>query len=328
MSWEFVVSIDEKSISEDVASHWGSGDLSRPGLDEVTRVTEVPDGYSKFGPGPLDAIRMKWTARRLNEGWYVVDETFGASIAVTSEPMPPDRVIGYIDRCQTTALNAYEAARRIIERKSLRLVPSARDERVVAEEVGVTATATQNVERPSEVFLATLPAPEEGGEAVPAAVAVEIEERAISDPIVEPPSSVDGPKVSAEWEAIEMLQTQTLPKSDQVIELENPSEKLDAEEPGTAIPDEDVENKERVDVLARIAAGDRAFDQDQYSESEPSKDVSGEGAVERMGTTILIAEPNVSHEISETPKQAGEEASAGDIDHVLRQVQDVLARHD
>ena len=46
-----------------------------------------------------------------------------------------------------------------------------------------------------------------------------------------------------------------------------------------------------------------------------------------MGTINLIAEPNVSHEI-ETPKQADEEASAGDIDHVLRQVQDVLARHD
>src|SRR3954466_6236882 len=123
MSREFVVSIEEKSISEDVASHGGSGDLSRPGLDEVTRLTEVPDGYSKFGPGPFDAIRMKWTARRLNEGWYVVDETIGASIAKTSEPMPPDRVIAYIDPCETSALNADEATKRSIDRKSRRPVP-------------------------------------------------------------------------------------------------------------------------------------------------------------------------------------------------------------
>ena len=35
------------------------------------------DGYSKTGPGPLQAIRFKWTVRRDASGDYFVDETIG-----------------------------------------------------------------------------------------------------------------------------------------------------------------------------------------------------------------------------------------------------------
>ena len=35
------------------------------------------DGYSKVGPGPMAAIRFKWTARRTDSGEYYVDETIG-----------------------------------------------------------------------------------------------------------------------------------------------------------------------------------------------------------------------------------------------------------
>ncbi len=35
------------------------------------------DGYSKSGPGPMAAIRFKWSVRRGDNGEYYVDETIG-----------------------------------------------------------------------------------------------------------------------------------------------------------------------------------------------------------------------------------------------------------
>lgn len=56
------------------------------------------DGYSRSGPGPLDAIRFKWTARRDDNGDYFVDETIGAhSRPMVSGPFPEDEVIAFID---------------------------------------------------------------------------------------------------------------------------------------------------------------------------------------------------------------------------------------
>ena len=38
-----------------------------------------PDGeaYSKLGPGPIAALRFRWTARRGDKGDYFVDEDIG-----------------------------------------------------------------------------------------------------------------------------------------------------------------------------------------------------------------------------------------------------------
>ncbi len=56
------------------------------------------DGYSRSGPGPLDAIRFKWTARRDDNGEYYVDETIGAqSRAVSSGPIAEDEVVAFVD---------------------------------------------------------------------------------------------------------------------------------------------------------------------------------------------------------------------------------------
>src|SRR5438552_1994973 len=50
--------------------------------------TAEADGYSKLGPGPMEAIRFRWTVRRADDGAYYVDETIGAnSVPVTSGPM-------------------------------------------------------------------------------------------------------------------------------------------------------------------------------------------------------------------------------------------------
>ena len=56
------------------------------------------DGYCKSGPGPLDAIRFKWTARRDDNGDYFVDETIGVhSRPMVSGPMHEDEVIAFIN---------------------------------------------------------------------------------------------------------------------------------------------------------------------------------------------------------------------------------------
>jgi hypothetical protein len=56
------------------------------------------DGYSKAGPGPMAAIRFKWTARRDDHGDYYVDETVGEnSRPITSGPMSKDAAIQFVD---------------------------------------------------------------------------------------------------------------------------------------------------------------------------------------------------------------------------------------
>jgi hypothetical protein len=56
------------------------------------------DGYSKTGPGPIAAIRFKWTARRDDHGDFYVDETIGDnSRPITSGPMSKEAAIQFVD---------------------------------------------------------------------------------------------------------------------------------------------------------------------------------------------------------------------------------------
>ncbi len=71
------------------------------------------NGYSKTGPGPMAAIRFKWTARRDDHGDYYVDETIGdSSRPITSGPMSRDAAIQFVDD------HAGEAHRRFEQFKS------------------------------------------------------------------------------------------------------------------------------------------------------------------------------------------------------------------
>jgi hypothetical protein len=71
------------------------------------------DGYSKTGPGPMAAIRFKWTSRRDDHGDYYVDETIGDnSRPITSGPMSRDAAIQFVDD------RAGEARRRFEQFKS------------------------------------------------------------------------------------------------------------------------------------------------------------------------------------------------------------------
>ena len=69
-----------------------------------------PDGYVKYGPGPLDAIRFKWTARPAGDGTYFVDETIGdSSRPMTSGPMPKDEAVSFIDGRERDARRRFDA---------------------------------------------------------------------------------------------------------------------------------------------------------------------------------------------------------------------------
>lgn len=68
------------------------------------------DHYVKLGPGPLEAIRFRWAARRDDEGRYFVDETIGLnSRPLSSGPMPKDEVIGFIDARAREAQQRFDA---------------------------------------------------------------------------------------------------------------------------------------------------------------------------------------------------------------------------
>jgi hypothetical protein len=71
------------------------------------------DGYSKIGPGPLQAIRFKWTVRRDDKGDYFVDETIGDnSVPISSGPMPEDAAVRLVDERENEARRRFEGIKR------------------------------------------------------------------------------------------------------------------------------------------------------------------------------------------------------------------------
>jgi hypothetical protein len=75
----------------------------------VSPVEIEADGYSKIGPGPLQAIRFKWTVRRDDKGDYFVDETIGEnSVPISSGPMSKDAAIRLVDESESEARRRFE----------------------------------------------------------------------------------------------------------------------------------------------------------------------------------------------------------------------------
>ena len=71
------------------------------------------DGYSKTGPGPLQAIRFKWTVRRDDNGDYFVDETIGEnSVPISSGPMLKHAAIRFVDERENEARRRFEGIKR------------------------------------------------------------------------------------------------------------------------------------------------------------------------------------------------------------------------
>ena len=89
---------------------------------EVNRETDKPQlepppaapqpveahGYSKLGPGPMAAIRFRWTVRE-DRGDYYVDETFGEnSIPMITGPMARDPAIQLVDDREAEARRRFD----------------------------------------------------------------------------------------------------------------------------------------------------------------------------------------------------------------------------
>ncbi|XIA62868.1 hypothetical protein ACFIOY_26175 [Bradyrhizobium sp. TZ2] len=65
-------------------------------------------GYSKLGPGPMAAIRFKWTVR-LDNGDYYVDETIGEnSPPIVAGPMSRDAAIQMVHDRESDARRRFE----------------------------------------------------------------------------------------------------------------------------------------------------------------------------------------------------------------------------
>jgi hypothetical protein len=65
-------------------------------------------GYSKIGPGPMAAIRFKWTVREDGRDYYV-DETIGEhSTPIAIGPMTRDAAIQLVDDREAEARRRFE----------------------------------------------------------------------------------------------------------------------------------------------------------------------------------------------------------------------------
>ena len=95
--------------------------------DEKPLVPEMVDatGYSKVGPGPMAAIRFKWTVRHDADEAYYVDETIGEnSTPIVSGPMSGDAAIRFVDERADDANRRFEQLRSEMNgRAKLLLVP-------------------------------------------------------------------------------------------------------------------------------------------------------------------------------------------------------------
>ncbi len=70
------------------------------------------EGYSKIGPGPMAAIRFRWTVRREANDEYYVDETIGENSApVVSGPLAPEAAIRLVDDRANEARERFEQIR-------------------------------------------------------------------------------------------------------------------------------------------------------------------------------------------------------------------------
>jgi hypothetical protein len=67
------------------------------------------DGYQRVGPGPMAAIRFKWTVRREDNGEYYVDETIGENLTpIISGPMSGDAAVKFADDRESEARLRFE----------------------------------------------------------------------------------------------------------------------------------------------------------------------------------------------------------------------------
>ncbi|MCK1683151.1 hypothetical protein IVA87_28075 [Bradyrhizobium sp. 147] len=92
-----------------------------PVVEEQPLVPEHTDadGYSKVGPGPMVAIRLKWTVHRGDDGQFYVHETIGEQSApVVSGPMTSEAAVHFVDAQEHEAHRHFEELRSEIAGRS------------------------------------------------------------------------------------------------------------------------------------------------------------------------------------------------------------------
>ncbi len=100
------------SILDQPASPPEATKIASNGRAEHQVPRDDADGYSKAGPGPMEAIRFKWTVRREAGERYFVDETIGeGSRSITSGPMSADAAVRFVDDQASEARQRFEALR-------------------------------------------------------------------------------------------------------------------------------------------------------------------------------------------------------------------------
>jgi hypothetical protein len=95
------------SILEPASQH----EPEKAEVDEKPIASELieANGYSKSGPGPMAAIRFKWTVRRADDGQYYVDETIGENSApIASGPMAKEAAIALVNEREGEARRRFE----------------------------------------------------------------------------------------------------------------------------------------------------------------------------------------------------------------------------
>ena len=101
------------SILDQPASPPEAAKSSAGETQEISTPQQVgAEGYSKSGPGPMEAIRFKWTVRREADDRYFVDESIGDnSRSIVSGPMSADAAVRFVDDQASEARQRFEALR-------------------------------------------------------------------------------------------------------------------------------------------------------------------------------------------------------------------------
>lgn len=116
---EIVVAGEHPAVEDHAEEHHAAGE--QPVVDEQPLVPDHTDadGYSKVGPGPMVAIRLKWTVHRGDDGQYYVHETIGEQSApVVSGPMTSEAAVRFVDEHEDEAHRRFELLRSEIAGRS------------------------------------------------------------------------------------------------------------------------------------------------------------------------------------------------------------------
>ena len=118
---EIVVVGEQPSVDEHHAVEEHHAVDEHPMVDERPLVPEHTDadGYSKVGPGPMVAIRLKWTVHRDDDGQFYVHETIGEQSApVVSGPMTSEAAVRFVDEREDESHRRFEELRSEIAGRS------------------------------------------------------------------------------------------------------------------------------------------------------------------------------------------------------------------